>query len=204
MPILDPSDLGLFYFGRATEELWETPRTRSQKHVVHKQNVGAANLKLCKSWKYSNFCFKDEEKAIVGAVVCKKKDVFRSFTYKLVGRKSSSVHILRSPRFLLTLQKIYLSDFFPKRSIIVHVEDVNYSNGRFKHLCCAAFSWFCSIPSCLICELPNISFGFLRNSGPYPRLARLPGKIRAVCLNFRAYKNENKPIGCICVVSPEN
>ena len=40
-------------------------------------------------------------------------------------------------------------------------------------------------------------FGFLRNSGFYPRLARLPRKIRAVCLNFRAYKN--KPIGCICI-----
>ena len=82
------------------------------------------------------------------------------------------------------------------------VEDVNYSNGRFKHLRCAAFSGFLSIPSCSICELPTRSFGFLRNSGSYPRLARLPGKIRAACSNFRAYKNE--PIGCICIVLPEN
>ena len=48
------------------------------------------------------------------------------------------------------------------------------------------------------------SFGFLQNSGPYPRLACLRRKIRVVRLNFCAYKNENEPIGCICIVSPEN
>ena len=47
--------------------------------AVQKQNGGAASLKPCKSWKYSwHFCLKDEQKAIVGAVVCKKRDVLEA------------------------------------------------------------------------------------------------------------------------------
>ena len=43
--------------------------------AVQNQNGRAASLKPCKSWKYSDFCLKDEQKTVIEAVVCKKRDV---------------------------------------------------------------------------------------------------------------------------------
>ena len=61
----------------------------------------------------------------------------------LLGRKSSSVHILRSPRFFRFCRR-FIFPMSSRKGRFDHnsVEDVNYSNGRFKHLRCAAFRGF--------------------------------------------------------------
>ena len=83
--ILEPRALGLFFILAARPISSGKLRARVAKiwlcglqsacSAVQKQNGGAASLKPCQSWKYSDFCLKDEQKAITGAVVCKKIDV---------------------------------------------------------------------------------------------------------------------------------
>ena len=79
-----PKLLVFFWVGWATEELWKTPRTRSQNLAMWSTGrmpsspellARALESALLKAGKDSDFRLKDEQKAIIEAVVCKKKDV---------------------------------------------------------------------------------------------------------------------------------